>query len=122
MGFVAGLKAHDVSKNLRALVQKFSLPIAKGAFYNAYENQHEDMCLPDTRVELQRRIPAWAESLESECIFWLSGMAGTGKSTIARTMAKSFEDKGQLGASFFFKKANLTVRTPESSSRPLQSN
>ncbi|KAJ5850105.1 hypothetical protein N7455_009961 [Penicillium solitum] len=94
----------DISKNLRALVQKFSLPIAKGAFYNAYENQHEDMCLPDTRVELQRRISAWAESPESECIFWLSGMAGTGKSTIARTMAKSFEDKGQLGASFFFKK------------------
>lgn len=94
----------DISKDLRALVQKFSLPIAKGAFYNAYENQHEDMCLPDTRVELQGRISVWAESPESECIFWLSGMAGTGKSTIARTMAKSFKDKGQLGASFFFKK------------------
>jgi hypothetical protein len=31
-------------------------------------------------------------------------MAGTGKSTIAHTMAKTFQEKRQLGASFFFKK------------------
>ena len=31
-------------------------------------------------------------------------MAGTGKSTIARTIAQSFADQGQLGASFFFKR------------------
>jgi hypothetical protein len=31
-------------------------------------------------------------------------MAGTGKSTIARTIAQSFASHGQLGASFFFKK------------------
>jgi hypothetical protein len=31
-------------------------------------------------------------------------MAGTGKSTISRTVAQFFEEKGQLGASFFFKR------------------
>jgi hypothetical protein len=31
-------------------------------------------------------------------------MAGTGKSTIARTVAQTFSNRGQLGASFFFKK------------------
>jgi hypothetical protein len=31
-------------------------------------------------------------------------MAGTGKSTVARTVAHSFKDKSQLGASFFFKR------------------
>lgn len=31
-------------------------------------------------------------------------MAGTGKSTISRTVAQSFADKGILGASFFFKR------------------
>jgi hypothetical protein len=31
-------------------------------------------------------------------------MAGTGKSTISRTVAQNFADKGELGASFFFKR------------------
>jgi len=31
-------------------------------------------------------------------------MAGTGKSTVSRTVAQSLADKGQLGASFFFKR------------------
>ena len=31
-------------------------------------------------------------------------MAGTGKSTISRTIAQSFAEKGMLGASFFFKR------------------
>ncbi len=35
-------------------------------------------------------------------VFWLSGLAGTGKSTIARTMASHCTDVQQLGASFFF--------------------
>jgi hypothetical protein len=31
-------------------------------------------------------------------------MAGTGKSIISRTVAQNFADKGELGASFFFKR------------------
>jgi hypothetical protein len=42
--------------------------------------------------------------MDGKSIFWLSGMAGTGKSTIARTIAQLFASRGQLGASFFFKK------------------
>jgi hypothetical protein len=34
-------------------------------------------------------------------IYWLNGMAGTGKSTIARTIARRCSDAGRLGASFF---------------------
>ena len=41
------------------------------------------------RVELLRQIDTWASDLGSECIFWLNGMAGTGKSTISRTVAQN---------------------------------
>ncbi|RMZ88458.1 hypothetical protein DV736_g4310, partial [Chaetothyriales sp. CBS 134916] len=34
----------------------------------------------------------------------LGGVAGTGKSTISRTVAQAFADQGRLGASFFFKR------------------
>jgi len=44
----------------------------------------------------------WSDHPNESCIFWLSGMAGTGKSTIARTVARKWYDKKQLGASFFF--------------------
>ncbi|KAL4813864.1 hypothetical protein BDW67DRAFT_101430 [Aspergillus spinulosporus] len=46
----------------------------------------------------------WAENPDQECIFWLNGMAGTGKSTISRTIAQSLGERNQLGASFFFKR------------------
>ncbi|KAJ5618692.1 hypothetical protein N7528_006803 [Penicillium herquei] len=93
----------NISKSLQALIQKFNLPIAEEALFDSYINQHEDMCLPDTRTELQVHINNWAESPDGKCIFWLNGMAGTGKSTIARTVAQSFKEKERLGATFFFK-------------------
>jgi len=39
-------------------------------------------------------------------IFWLNGMAGTGKSTIAQTIAHRYHDANLLGASFFCSRDN----------------
>ena len=36
-----------------------------------------------------------------QCIFWLNGLAGTGKSTIAQTFTETAFADGKLGASFF---------------------
>jgi len=44
----------------------------------------------------------WSEMPNNACIFWLNGMAGTGKSTIARTVAREWAKKERLGASFYF--------------------
>jgi len=48
----------------------------------------------------------WSSAPGDACIFWLNGMAGTGKSTIARTVARIWHDKKQLGASFFFSRGH----------------
>jgi hypothetical protein len=45
---------------------------------------------------------AWADGQDERCIFWLSGLAGTGKSTIARTIARKYYEEERLRASFFF--------------------
>ncbi|KAK2733737.1 hypothetical protein FQN57_001964 [Myotisia sp. PD_48] len=79
------------------------LPTAKGAEFDAYENQHDE-CLEGTRSELLHCIEEWAESPDGKCIFWLNGMAGTGKSTISRTVASLLKKRNLLGASFFFKR------------------
>jgi hypothetical protein len=79
-----------------------SIPTVPQAAIDSIENQHEPMCLPDTRVELLQEINGWIEGSHQRCIFWLNGIAGTGKSTVARTVAEHAHDRGQLGASFFF--------------------
>jgi len=78
------------------------LPRAEGAAHNDWLRQHEDRCLKDTRVELRKQIMDWCDDPNSKCIFWLNGMAGTGKSTISRTIAQELAEKKRLAASFFF--------------------
>ncbi|KAF1957653.1 hypothetical protein CC80DRAFT_471085 [Byssothecium circinans] len=81
-----------------------ALPVAIGASFSSHNEEHNARCLPNTRTKLLDEITTWANSKDGKSLFWLSGMAGTGKSTIARTVARTFSDRGQLGASFFFKK------------------
>ncbi|RKL13873.1 Vegetative incompatibility protein HET-E-1 [Fusarium oxysporum] len=80
------------------------LSTAEGAAYDSHANEHEARCHPQTRVDLLAQIYKWAGDPDSECIYWLQGMAGTGKSTISRTVAYELSRKEALGASFFFKR------------------
>ncbi|KAL7659551.1 hypothetical protein ACMYSQ_002470 [Aspergillus niger] len=80
------------------------LPIAKDAAFDSYAEQHETFCLPGTCISLLQRIEDSVYDESGRCIFYLNGMAGTGKPTISRTVAKNFREKQMLGASFFFKR------------------
>ena len=70
------------------------------------------ICLPGTRVNLREELIAWSDSdsPDTKSIFWVSGMAGMGKSAIARTVAGHFDDLGHLVASFFFSRDNEAER------------
>jgi hypothetical protein len=58
-------------------------------------------CLRGTRKEVLLQLEHWSTDEQDQRVFWLNGLAGTGKSTIAQTFAEmSFAD-GRLGASFF---------------------
>ncbi|KAJ6025071.1 hypothetical protein N7540_005868 [Penicillium herquei] len=80
------------------------LPAVFGAAFDSYADQHEEKCLLGTRTDILCQIKKWAFSPQERCILWLNGMAGTGKSTISRTVAEYFSEAKTLGASFFFKK------------------
>lgn len=67
------------------------------------------MCLQNTRVNVLNEIRSWADGQDERRIFWLNGLAGTGKSTIARTIAREYFELGRLGASFFFAKGGGDV-------------
>lgn len=81
-----------------------TLPIAEGASFDSRDEEHNPTCLPETRVSLLSHISKWADDPHAADIFWLNGVAGVGKSTISRTIARNFSQSGYLGASFFFKR------------------
>ncbi|RSL44392.1 hypothetical protein CEP54_014706 [Fusarium duplospermum] len=91
-------------QHIGRILDMSKIPVVKGAAFDSHTNEHDPMCLPNTRVELRQTIITWAEDPCSDTIFWLNGMAGTGKSTISRTIARSFAERSMLGASFFFKR------------------
>ncbi|KAF8542372.1 hypothetical protein BDD12DRAFT_802967 [Trichophaea hybrida] len=75
-----------------------------GAAFNSRLWEHESQCLPDTRVDLLQQIITWSKDPTGACIFWLNGIAGAGKSTIARTVARTWSIRNNLAGSFFFSK------------------
>ena len=58
-------------------------------------------CLRGTRKGVLWEIERWLTSGQGQQVFWLNGLAGTGKSTIAQTFAETTFADGKLGASFF---------------------
>ena len=54
-----------------------------------------------TRKAVLWEIEHWVAGEQEQQIFWLNGLAGTGKSTIAQTFAERAFADGKLGASFF---------------------
>ena len=71
---------------------------AAGAGY-----QHGDRkgCLRGTRETVLSEIESWTKDFNKSPVFWLNGLAGTGKSTIAQTVSEWLFADGLLGASFF---------------------
>jgi energy-coupling factor transporter ATP-binding protein EcfA2 len=58
-------------------------------------------CTPNTRVEVLKQLNGWVYDSGSQKIYWLNGMAGTGKTTIAYSLSELLEATSTLAASFF---------------------
>ncbi|KAF6741019.1 hypothetical protein DFP72DRAFT_1181498 [Ephemerocybe angulata] len=77
------------------------------------------VCTPGTRVDIVSGVVHWGNdtSSESPSVYWLFGPAGSGKSTIAFTVARRFELTGdtndtiKLGGNFFCSRLFGETRT-----------
>ena len=74
------------------------MPYANGAGYRSGNRQG---CLKGTREDVLIQLEQWLEDKQDQRVFWLNGLAGTGKSTITQTFAEICFADGSLGASFF---------------------
>lgn len=97
-----------VLEDLSTKIDLARLPRAEGAMYGSHADEYLPHCLDGTRDELLSLISKWVVDPDGKDIFWLCGMAGTGKSTISRTIAGACLDSQRKGrcltASFFFKR------------------
>ena len=80
----------EIKASLNILHNTFDyglLPSAQGAAFDSYKEEQNAQCLPGTRIKLLQHITDWFNNPDSKLIYWINGMAGTGKSTISRTVA-----------------------------------
>lgn len=61
-------------------------------------------CLKDTRMDLRQSVERWLDSADENPpnVFWLYGKAGSGKTTIANTVAKIVQDERKHKLTCFF--------------------
>ncbi|CUA73479.1 putative WD repeat-containing protein alr3466 [Nostoc sp, PCC 7120] [Rhizoctonia solani] len=73
------------------------------ACYNSEEARvvQRRECTPNTRKQVLSDLNAWKNKPDGQKVCWMSGMAGTGKTTITNTLCSSLDQNYELGASFF---------------------
>ncbi|KAK6995914.1 WD40-repeat-containing domain protein [Favolaschia claudopus] len=72
----------------------------------SYKTRHSSYgdpsgCMPGTRERILADLETWALDENSSKLYWLVGIAGTGKSAISQTYCEILQHKNILGASFF---------------------
>ncbi|KIJ52103.1 hypothetical protein M422DRAFT_156926, partial [Sphaerobolus stellatus SS14] len=95
---------HGDVKQLGHAVNLDDMDYARGARFDSTKG-----CLPKTRIKILQGIYDWANDREhQQRVFLLTGPDGAGKSSIAHTVANTFNQLGQLGSSFFFRRQDTT--------------
>jgi energy-coupling factor transporter ATP-binding protein EcfA2 len=79
---------------------------AKGAWWDV-----GNVGLLGTRKDTLEAVTRWSLDPQGKPLYWLTGAAGSGKSTIANTLAQTLQSR--LGACFFFKRGKNLLNTYE---------
>ncbi|CAE6393613.1 unnamed protein product [Rhizoctonia solani] len=99
----ASMSTWDITKRHHVDTQLEKLGPAKLATYNSRISMDigRRSCTENTRTKILSDSTAWADDPNGAKIYWMNGMAGTGKTTIAYSLCERLEVSGQLAASFF---------------------
>jgi len=97
---IATGKSSQSSCGLELIVIALDKHYVRQAVYDA---QQRSGCMEGTRVEVLNQILRWIMDPKAQPIFWLGGMAGTGKTSIASSICELIraDNKLCLGGSFF---------------------
>ena len=68
--------------------------------------------MKETHEYILSDLEAWVDDDQAPRVCWVSGMAGTGKSSIAHTLCERLDAKGTLGGSFFCTRSATALSDP----------
>jgi hypothetical protein len=80
----------------------------------AYDSTRRESCFKGTRTQLLCEIQSWMKNGGGKHVYLLYGVAGIGKSTVAKTAAEYAANDKTLGASFFFSRDEDNRKTAKS--------
>ncbi|CAE6337689.1 unnamed protein product [Rhizoctonia solani] len=85
---------------------------ASSAWYDAAlsAEAYRGGCTPGTRRAIIKGFMDWTNKVDTFKLYWMSGMPGTGKTTITYTLCHMLESTKQLGACFFCSRVSPDCR------------
>ncbi|EUC59174.1 vegetative incompatibility protein HET-E-1, partial [Rhizoctonia solani AG-3 Rhs1AP] len=107
------MRTHDhVKKQVETTLLRGMLPVDDARYNSSYSTTiNRNGCTAETREAIHQALEVWTINPESEKIYWMNGMAGTGKTTIAYSFCEWLENTNRLGASFFCSRISPTCRS-----------
>ncbi|KAF7377358.1 hypothetical protein MSAN_00156800 [Mycena sanguinolenta] len=90
--------------HLQSIKEKLTNHIAAN---HKHTDQEKSLCAENTRVEIQNQIMRWLSDSTEEQIFWITGIAGSGKSTLSATIVNNLRKKKTPVAAQFFISRNI---------------
>ncbi|CAE6477530.1 unnamed protein product [Rhizoctonia solani] len=100
--------AHEHLVNTRLEALK---PVEAATFDSALSSTvNRRKCTEGTRTQILSNLDNWLVDSDMPTVYWMNGMAGTGKTTIACTFSERLEHRERLAASFFCTRASVDCR------------
>ncbi|KAF9539998.1 WD40 repeat-like protein, partial [Agrocybe pediades] len=86
-------------------------PVHDARYNSSYSTAvKREGCTASTREQILEDLRVWANDPTSAKVFWMNGMAGTGKTTISYTFCQWLEEREQLGGNFFCSRTSGSCR------------
>ncbi|CAG8620682.1 3261_t:CDS:2, partial [Acaulospora colombiana] len=71
------------------------------------------ICMQGTRLTVLEEARKWMVDDHAPQLFWLNGVAGSGKSTVAKQLSEEWKAKSRLAGRFFFSRDAEETRSPK---------
>ncbi|KAB5593572.1 hypothetical protein CTheo_2961 [Ceratobasidium theobromae] len=106
------LSTWSIANEVLANTRLEGLMPAKLASYDSTlsTDMHRRACTEGTRTTVLSQMDEWSRDPNAPELYWMNGMAGTGKTTIACSFSRRLDECKRLAASFFCTRASPECR------------